>query len=170
MLGVAGALIAAFLWARWPRWSSRALTYWAERSETSARRRVATLKLELEFIDGFRSEPTRYAGWLVRHVNALLVCLFFFLLAVTGLMLGVLGLIEAEILTKLGGSSEATGVTRQLLTFQTLFLIGALAVTFFTAMAFSQRLSRYADLGRRRTFIEEQIARLDRRLQARLLD
>ncbi|SRR6266567_1611932 len=157
-------LLLAIMGARGPRWGSRALTWWAERSETSARRRVAKLKLELKLINGFRSEPTRYAGWLVRHLQAILVCLFFFLLAMTGLLLASLGAIEADIMAKLGGSSE-TGAAAEQLKFPVLLFTAMFVASLVAATAFSERLSRYTNLDRQRALAEEQIARLEKRVQ-----
>src|SRR5260370_21066890 len=149
LLGVVGALVAAYLWARWPRWSSRALTYWAERSEKSARRLLKKLKQDPQIVRGFQSDPTRYIGWIVQ--KAVIILSLFFSVTVSFLALSFAwqrGMNDKLMLHL--DPSYAGAMPPQEIKVVALIVTGALMVLMIMILRRQLEMLRYSDLDHRR--------------------
>jgi hypothetical protein len=168
-VGVIGALIAAYLWARWPRWSSRTLTWWAERSDKSARRRLERLKGELKLVSRFQAEPAQYMGWLARNANTIAMCILVIIINLTLSIVVVVGRVADKIMLKVDPVHVLMVDPREA-RLATYMALGMTMVLTVVVTVLSQRVLRYSNLGRRQTFIEDQISQLQRRFQSRLLD
>jgi hypothetical protein len=68
-VGVVGSLVAAYLFVRLPRFWNACAQWLARRSQKSALRRMKKLRAELGQVKRFRSDPTKYYGWMFDRLS-----------------------------------------------------------------------------------------------------
>jgi hypothetical protein len=140
--------------------------------ETTARKRIASLRSELTKIDEYTTDPARHAAWnasmLARLSMESMVAIMFMVLlvgdAITMDVQGLFTILDANLTTryleqqteKFGRWSRLFYPNDGLLRIMSL----ALAVVFLKAMLTATLLMSYTDLKRRKDFIQKQIDRL----------